>query len=199
MASPRLASGIIRRIIYEISKPSTEDFNSQALKQALTMLINCAMNASQFNMACIQRRSIYWVCLTMRRISGRKSRFFEADFYYIADCLKFCAMYLERTFEDFGHTAVIQALQARLISSLLRSADFILVDQRNRNQGSPSSLGAIYQSILHSIAGYAMYYSVTTVLVKSLRHIDEHHDIDSVNKSGALNPDFKMFRRAGRR
>ncbi|KAK7039212.1 hypothetical protein VNI00_010117 [Paramarasmius palmivorus] len=193
--SPSLASGVLRRIIHEISKPTTEEFNSRSLKQALTILSNCTINSMPFNLAFIDRRSIYWVCLTMRRISGRKARFFQEDFYYIADCLKLCAMYLEQCFRDFGHAAVIQALQGKLLSSLLKSADFILVDQKNRSQGFQSSLATVYKNLLHITAGYAMYYSVAVVLRKSLRCIEERRHAEH-SKSRALDSDFKAFKRA---
>ncbi|KAI3608731.1 hypothetical protein WG66_003787 [Moniliophthora roreri] len=188
-ASPSLTSGIIQRIVYEISRPSSEDFNFPSLKLALTMFINLAMNPIRFNWACIQRRSIYWVCLTMRRISGRRARFHEQD---VADCLKVCATYLERTFQDFGHAAVVEALRARLLSTLLKSADFIPVDQKNLMSMIPSSLATTYKSLLHIIAGFSMYYSVSTVLRKSLRIVLERHH-DERSKSKALSSDFKLF------
>ncbi|KAL0578058.1 SET and MYND domain-containing protein 3 [Marasmius crinis-equi] len=165
---PRHATGILRRIMYEIMKPKELGLNCASLKLCITILLNCAANAPKFNRAFVHCRSIYWICLTMRRLAHKTALFHQDDFAFVVGCLKLCCTYLQTTFEQYGHTAVIQALEARLILTLVKSVDFVKADWMIPNPNPPTRLGEQYQKLLDTIAGYAMYYSVATTLTKAL-------------------------------
>ncbi|KAL0068906.1 hypothetical protein AAF712_003899 [Marasmius tenuissimus] len=165
---PHYTAGILRRIMYDILKPKELGLNCRSLKLSLTILTNCAANAPQFNQAFVHHRSVYWVCLAMRRLAHKKAHSQREDFPFVVGCLKLCCSYLQATFEQYGHVAVVQALESRLILSLVKSVDYIKADQMIPNPNPPTDLGDQYKELFDTIAGYAMYHSVATALSKGL-------------------------------
>ncbi|KAK1236072.1 hypothetical protein PQX77_000662 [Marasmius sp. AFHP31] len=165
---PQYTAGILRRIIYDILKPKELGLNCRSLELSLIILTNCTANAPFFNRAFVHHRSIYWVCFTMRRLAHKKVHYQREEFPFVIGCLKRCCSYLQATFKQYGHVAVVQALESRLILSLVKSVDYIKADQMIPNPNMPTDLGDQYKELFDTIAGYAMYHSVATVLSKGL-------------------------------
>ncbi|ESK92078.1 zinc finger mynd domain-containing protein [Moniliophthora roreri MCA 2997] len=180
------ASDILHRLTDAISG----DTDPVLLQLQMAMFLRCTHSTPHFNAAFLRCRSIYWICRVMKWIDQRRDqvRHNHPKTYSLVRSYFDCVVYFYRTFNQQGYPAVIEALKAGFLKSLVLSADFVdaeLDGDANDYLQREQSV----QMVLDDIARKSIYHSVCMVLPKALR------DAEGLYKPGTvLDAYFPKFR-----
>lgn len=104
----------------------------------------------------------------MTRLSSKKQQIpIDSQVFSMAQfCFYFCALYLLRCFDEC-HSWITEALEGRLLVSMLKSRRFIPPDSPNFD--NPNPLGKAYEDILDGVTSHLLYPDVLREVIRSTR------------------------------
>lgn len=143
---------------------------------ALITILNSSTDSPEFSRAYIADGSVSIMAYVFSRLTSYKPAF-DLDitnFRLAVSCLKVCGQYLQRSFSSGGFSCVIEALNGRLLSSMMKSSHYAEYDLAQPNPIPPVHLETVLLELYNVIGSYSVYRSVLGPLEKSLRRIDNH-------------------------
>lgn len=201
MASPFIDLGgssiqeIMEKIMNTLRVPPTEVaakclklVNNQALPYG-SQIIDCdallgglvtisasAIVPSELSRALISKRSISSMTRVFSRLTSYKATFRLSPANYAAavTCLKLCGQYMVRYFEQGGLVCVVEAVEGRLLTSILKSFQFLRYDLGERDRHAAVTLNSVLLDLINMVETYSIYRSVLCRLRRSLLRIDNH-------------------------
>ncbi|KAK7040118.1 hypothetical protein VNI00_009923 [Paramarasmius palmivorus] len=194
-APMQFASGVIKRVIYEFRVPYL-DLDSLFISMSLFEL--CSTHSKNFNIALLRKHSIRWVC-TIMKWAGKEQRSMQKHHkgseHKLQVCVLSCAQYLQRVIAMFGRIAVIQALESRLLSSILKTAAFTGETILRKHHSKPVDIKDVYKDILNTILGFSVYYSVCRSLTRALRLVEDARWYQKMARENKFNEEYQEFRK----
>lgn len=191
--SPAVALPFLKTLDTYLSVPLVDVVG---LLGSLVTISNVTRDSVEFSDAFIAMRSVSSMARVFSRLTSYKPAFkpHPLDYRIAAACLKVCGTYLRYTLQYGGFGCVVEALEGRLLTSILKAYHFVAYDLEYPNLVTPHTLQTVLIQLLETIGSYSIYRSVVRAVDKSLCRIHDHSTEDHLDINSALRDSWNTFK-----
>ncbi|KAJ3898849.1 hypothetical protein F5879DRAFT_575977 [Lentinula edodes] len=164
---------VVNDILYRVIKDTERrPMNCPVLKGGFIILSNICRAPAVLNRMLIRKDAVYWICRAIHKLVVNPAMAEKENIKMATGTIKMGCHYLLEAISQQGYECVVQVVNFRLLSSMLRSTAMVEDDLATENPNPPHPLFTIYGRLLKGIASHTMYRSVLSALERALDRIE---------------------------
>lgn len=187
------ASTTLKVLTFETSKPHISPL---MVVMNLTLLL-ASSNGLDSARVHIAQRSVATVSRVLARMTSSKTSFTtpipNGEIYRnVLQCVRHCGEHLQHCFLVGGFSSVIEAVEGRVLTSMLKASHYAEFDLEHPS--TRTTLRELFHDLYTTIGSYSTYRSVLRALHKSLARIDGHVTDEHLDACGSLCDTYNALR-----